>query len=469
MAEKKKQPTGVLTQLLSNGNVVNPEAQLDISQYLPTYTQTPEEEARARGELQYAPQIRALQQSAREAALENERARQIEQRYGAEIDPRLANVYSALGNSLTGLRGETSQNYQSAVDQIRGFYNEASKSGQEVNTDILNRLAQSAQQLGVGAAVPDATQRLMEDYQFQQGQLAGSKAGRSSNLASLASEIFGLDTQRIGSAAREGAQVRGQAQNEVLRALSELLFAGQQEQRQFREGIAGLRTDQANTVAQMLHDIQQSRSQEEVEARTRALQEFVERAQLANQNRQMEEQRRIADREFAEQQRQFNEQIRQAELDRAQSASLARLAASSGGGGGGGSFPAKHPLDELYKVLQIEELQNELSTTKLTGQKALEHFLNSPNKYWTIASKNPGVTAPKAGPVFRSKVELLINTANRMAQGSMDPKTGTVTRKKSDPYQVALSLVRAPRYKTQNPAALRSAIDAYYKGVTAKR
>lgn len=449
MAETKK-PEDVLASLLSNGNAPNPMAQLDTSAWMPTYARSPQEEAQSRADLEYGSQIRAQQEAAQQAAASNQRSQTIEQNYGREIDPRLAEIYKALGQSMTDRRGETQQSYNQAVGNIQGYYNQAQQQNQSTNTDMLNRIAQMSQNLGVGAAVPDAIQKLMGNYQFEQQALSKAGAGRASNLQQLATQIFGLDTQRIGAAAQEGAQARATAQNQVLKTLSDLVFQNEQEQSGFRRQIAGLEGDKGKALAQLLAEITDQRSQDSISARNNALQEMIQRSGIAQQNRQ-----------FEEQQRQFNEQMRQAEMDRAASAAAARSRGGGGGGGGGGN-----PLNDMYKMLQIESLQQKLGTKNLKGQEALEAFWGTPNQYWTKG--NPVIFGSSAGPKFRSAISTVINEAIKRANPQGGNKGNVFTpQPKRDPYAIAMNLMKQ-NFGGMNMDAARAALDAYFKGYTVR-
>lgn len=443
---QKKPPEEVLTSLLSNGNAVNPNAQLDTGAWTPQYSQSPEQQAQSRADLEYGSQIRAIQEAARQASESNARSRSIEQGYGREIDPRLKNVYDALGTSLTQRRGETKANYQGAIGNIRGYYDEAVGANQGVNSDVLNRIMQMSSNLGLGAAVPDSIGKLMENYQFEQNQLNQGKAGRSANLESLASEIYGLDTRRIGAAASEGAQARATAQQQVLKTLSDLLFQGEQEQGGFRREVAGLEGDKGKAIAQLIADITDQRNKEGIDARGNALQEFLSRSGLAQSNQQMEEQRR-----------QFDISVQEGAKDRA--------ARSSGGGGGGGS---SNPLNDMLKMLQIEKAQRDLNTKELKGMPGLTQWLDSPNDYWTKGAAKKGgagVFAPKAGPKFRDAVLGIIERAGKLALPKKDA-LGTVVRQATNPFDRAMGLAGTKDYHFLNPEALREALEIYYKGRT---
>jgi len=446
MAEAvKKPPQEVLASLLSSGNAVNPNAQLDVGAWTPTYSQTPDQQAQSRADLEYGSQIRALQEASRQAAESNSRARSIEQGYGREIDPRLKNVYDALGTSLTQRRGETKANYAGAIGNIRGFYDEAVGANQGVNTDILNRIMQMSSNLGLGEAVPDSIGKLMENYQFEQNQLNQGKAGRSANLESLASEIYGLDTRRIGAAASEGAQARATAQQRVLKTLSDLLFQGEQEQGGFRREIAGLEGDKGKAIAQLIADITDQRNKEGIDARSNALQEMLQRAGLAESNRNFEENRR-----------QFDIQVREGQADRA----AANARASRSGGG------SSNPLNDMLKMLQIEKHQRDLATKEYKGMEGLNKWMDTSNPYWTkAAGKNAGVLAPVAGPKFRASILDIIDRASKLALPKRDSLGGTV-RGATDPFERAMGLAGTDQYNFLNPQAVREALEIYFKGRT---
>jgi hypothetical protein len=459
MAETKpKSPEEVLSQLLQNGNTVDPYASVDATPYTPQYGQTPQQQAQDTVSLQYDSQQRAVEEAARQAATENQYQRNVEQSYGKIIDPRLENIYGALGNTLTQGRAETQGNYQSAIDKIRSYYDEALGAGQRVNTDLLNRLTQSAGQLGLGAAIPEATAGLSSDYQFNQGQLTAGKAGRSANLGTLAAQIFGLDTGRIGAAAQEGAQARAGAQSEVLATLGELLRAGQKEQSGYRSQLSGLKSDRAIDLRKTIGDITSQRSKEGIEGRKSAIEEFLARSGLAQQNFSNQASLAGGMRDRDIQQQQFAESIRQQGLDRA--AANARSAASRSRSSGAGGMDLKDIASIANMASQIEAR----GKGKLSGMEALNKFLNTDSKYWVQASKHPGVTAPVAGPKFRAAIQDIMARAAKNAPAKRD-SFGTKVRDTRKEYDVAKKLAASKDYRNMNQDALRSALEAYYEGV----
>lgn len=467
---KPKSPEEILSQLLQNGNTVDPFAPVDSAPYMPQYGQTAQQQANDTVNLQYNSQQRALEDAARQASQENQYQRSIEQGYGREVDPRLANVYSALGNTLTQDRAATQENYSGAIDKIRGYYDEASAANQGVNTDLLKRITDSAQELGLGAAVPSATQQLGSDYQFNEGQLASGKAGRSANLATLAAQIFGLDTGRISSAAAEGAQVRSSAQTEVLKTLGDLLRQNQKEQGSYRSQISGLLGDKAIDLRKTLGDITTQRSQDSINAHKSALEEFLGRSGL--QQSQQTSQAGLA--QFlssqAEQKREFDAQIAQANADRA--AANARAAAKGSGGGSG------NPLNDMYKMLQIDALQQKLGQEKYApGRVGLSQFYKSDQPFWTKSGKGPGKD-------FKSAVDQILaktmSTLKNMPSSGIDPNTGYPIPKgptAKSPYLTALDILNNTKVKSGKKSvpitsvisrrALESALQVFFNGVKA--
>lgn len=255
-------------------------APVDVNTWDRQYSSTPEQEARDKVALEYNQRIRALQQAAGGAQRQYEQAADTERNYGEQVDPRLANIYSALGTSLQGNAQQNQQTYGSAIDRIRGFYDQAGQSNAGLNQDILARITADAERLGTGSAVPSATQGLTEDFQRAQMQNNNANAGRSSAIAQLAGGIGVADNNRVGAAAQEGAQQRATLQNQIAATLGNLSRANFDEQGNYRSEQSGLEQDRATAERGELTRIGQERFENSTQARQNALDEFLARSGL---------------------------------------------------------------------------------------------------------------------------------------------------------------------------------------------
>lgn len=466
-------PETILNQLLQSGNSVNPNQQLDTTPYTPTYSGTPQQTAQDTVDLQYGAQIRAQQQAAQAAAQASALQSQQEQQYGQLIDPRLENIYGALGSSLTKDREATAGNYSSAIDKIRGYYDQASTANQGVNSSLLQSISDSAQKLGLGAAVPASQEGLNRDY--QQAQLAnnGAEAGQSANLATLASTIYGLDTGRVSSAAQEGAQQRASAQQEVLKTLSDLANSNQTEQAKYADAIAGFQSDKAIDLRSEIAKLTDARSQDSIKARTDALQEMLQRAGLTQQDVSTKAGIAQSLASLNEQKKEFavNTALKQQEM--AQSAAAARAKSSSSGSSSSTSL-----IKLLASLTNTKSLISSRTKSKTpTGQSALEQFLKAPNSAWkktttTKTVKDPfGLVASKgskktvatnsAGPKFQAGIQSLLDQAIQRASAPKYDKLGNNI--KQNPEQIALQMI-AHTKTNLNKTALREAVQSYFEG-----
>lgn len=468
-------PDDILSKLLQSANGVDPNQQVDATPYLPTYSDTPQQEAQRQGSLQYDSQIDALNRQRQQTLADTADQVGVQQRYGQLVDPRLANVYSALGNSLTGDRQATQQNYSSAIDKIRSFYDQANQSNQQLNTDLLGRITSQAQGLGLEAALPGATQGLNRDYGFAQGQANNAKASDSANLASLAANIYGLDTARVSSSAQEGAQLRGSVQQDIVNAIADLQKTGQKQAADILAQVTGVTRDKATAIAQLVDQITNQRSTDAITARKDALAEFLQRQQLASSQRQEQEGLAQFLSSQAEQKRQF---------DTSQANENARAAAARASSGGGGGGSGGDPLSQMLKMMEIQNYGGQIDARNkqnLTGQDALNYFLSHPNAAWGNQTKTtmvggilkrPKTTVvgpnPSAGPKFTSAMNQIISDAHAEAQ-RIQSAGG-----KADPYSIALQMASG-KYKQgkktysiggMNSDALRQGVNYFFKGYT---
>lgn len=461
-------------------------APVDQSAYTPQHTATPQQGAQDNVDLEYNQRIRMLQQTADAAARGADQSMNEQKIYGREVDPRIANIYGALQNSLGQNRDSTQQGYQSAIDKIRGYYDQAGQANQGLNSDLMARITGDAERWGVGAAIPGGTQKLNDTYQFDQLQNNNAKAGRSANLAQLAAQIQGLDTGRISSAAQEGAQQRASLQNEIAKTLGQLGVSSFEEQGNYRNQIQGLGQDKATALRQELEKLTNQRSGEGIDARKNALQEFL--ALSGNSRDDASAQRGIftGDRNFDQQvatdQRDYNrsnlESDRNYQLSRDQFGNTVHQQ----------NFDNQIQLDQLAMqreslAAQMSKTQNPLEQQKLQaeinkldaqtakisgtsgtstnnkfppGQAGLSEFYKLTDvPWWGIAG---------AGPHFRETVDKIVGQT--LADQNNPTQLGA-GRSVTDPYQHALLLASSPGYASAgiDPDALKTALQVYYRGL----
>lgn len=257
-----------------------------------------EQQAQDAVQLEYGQKQRALEEAQLQATQNYNRLADEERTYGQEVDPRLENIYSALGTSLQGNQQANQQTYGNAIDQIRAWYDQARSANQELNTDIMGDITGMAERLGIQAGVPAGTQQLTEDFAFNQQQLNEAQAGRSSSLAELAAQIEALDRNRVGAASREGGQQRAMLQNEIAQTLGDLGMAHYQEMGGLRSQLAGLSQDRGAAERDALSQLEQRQFENLQTGRGNALQEFLARSGLGLQQAEFGQANYEADRNF---------------------------------------------------------------------------------------------------------------------------------------------------------------------------
>lgn len=457
---------------------------MDPSQYTPQHAQGIQGTAQDNVDLEYNGRMRSLQLAADQAQRGNDQAINVQRNYGAQVDPRLQNIYQALQNSLGGIRDQNQQGYQSAIDKIRGYYDQAGQANQGMNQDVIARITADAQRNGVEAALPGGLGKMNDTFNFDQMQNNNAKAGRSANLAQLAAQIGGLDNQNIGSAAREGAQQRATLQNEVASTLGQLGVSGFNEQGKYRDQIQGLGQDKATALRQAIEQLTRERSGEGITARKDALQEFLAQSgnnrdqagamsQIFNQDRtfdrntyednrdfgqgalQADRNYGLAKSQFGLSQEQFGNQVTQQNYDnsiQAQQLDLQRQALEQKAGTSG-----LNPLEEA----QLAKIQAE--TAKITAGTSGVDGKYPPgtiglNKWYSEPHPEFGYkTVP--GPQTKAAVDAITQQAEQKAQ-----LAATASGTKANPYQAALNLINSVNYGV-NKDALRTAIQIYYQGV----
>lgn len=455
----------------------------------------PMQQARDNVALEYDERIRAIERAAGRAERNFDKNIDIERTFAGEVDPRIANIYNALGNDLRAGAAENQQTYNSAIDRIRSFYDEANQANAGLNADIMARITGDAERLGIEAGIPGGTQQMTEDYQWMQAMGNNQKAGRSANIAELAMKIGALDNRAVGASQREGAQQRASLQNEVARTLGEIGIAGYNELGEYRGQQNSLEQDRATAIRQELARLMDKQHEQGRQGKLDALQEFLA---LRGQNLQEAQYRRgnftddrnfgrgvlesdreynrgvlESDRNFGLAERELGANITQQDWERRFNESQSRSDAQQK------AFSNQIALRELaLRERQLEAeiaasndparkamLQAELNNTKANtarinaetaalmagggndpasgrykGQQGLEQWMSS-----------PGVWGDAAGPKFREGIKSLIAQAE-----AESARTGVPA------YQLAMKRIQDTGGMGLNPNSLITGLNIFY-------
>lgn len=249
-------------------------------------------------QLEYGQKQRGLEDAQLDSIAQYNRLVDEEKGYGQEADPRLANIYGALQNSLGQNTTANQETYSDAISQIRNWYDQSYQANNQLNQDAMSRITGDAERLGIEAGIPGGTQKMTEDFLFNQGQNRNAQAGRSANLAELAAKIEALDRNRVGAAGREGAQERAMLANEVAQTIGDLGMAHFNEQAKFRNEQAGMAADRGAAERDALQKFQQRDFENLQTARGNSLQEFLARAGLGLQQSEFRQGNFEADRNY---------------------------------------------------------------------------------------------------------------------------------------------------------------------------
>lgn len=465
---------------------LDPSVTVDVNNWLPQNQAPAQQRATDAVSLEYDERLRALQRASDRTGRSYDQAINTEREYGREVDPRLENIYGALGNSLQMNAGANQQTYDNAINRIRSFYDEAGQANQGMNQSIIDRINTDATRLGIEAAIPAATQGVNSDFQFLQGLNTNAKAGRSANLAQLAAQIGVADNDRIGASAQEGAQQRATLQNEIAKTLGNLGVAGFNELGEYRGQMAGLEQDRATAIRDELARLTQQDFENNTEGRRNALDEFMQRSGLnmaeAGYRRDIYTDNRNFNRGAYEDTRDFNREGRQYEqeftrgnYESDRNYGLARdqfaLDRSST------AFQQQLQRDELNmrrsqlqaelaqanspeqrRLIQQEIQRNDLEIQRMQnpgaagqqeyprGQIGLEQFLAQPRPEW---GQNG------AGPIFRQRVQDIIREALSLSTDPVNPM---------DPYTAAIGLIDV-RGGQMDKNLLQQALQVWFQGV----
>lgn len=256
------------------------------------------QQARDAVQLEYGQKQRGLENAGLDAIAQYNRLVDEEQEYAREADPRIANIYSALQTSLGQNQAENQETYGDAVSQIRGWYDQAYGANNQLNQEAMSRITGDAERLGIQAGIPGGTQRMTEDFLYNQGQNRNAQAGRSANMAELAAKIEALDRNRVGAAGREGGQQRAILANEIAQTIGDLGMNHYNEMRTLRSEQAGMSADRGAAERDALREFEQRDFQNTQTARGNSLQEFLARAGLGLQQSEFRQGNYEADRNF---------------------------------------------------------------------------------------------------------------------------------------------------------------------------
>lgn len=257
-----------------------------------------EQRAQDAAQVEYGGKQRALEEAQRQATAQYNRLVDEERTYGQEVDPRVENIYDALQRSLGTNLVENKATYGNAIDQIRDWYDQAHGANQQLNTEAMDRITSDAERLGLEEALPAGTQRMTEDFLYNQTANRNAQAGRSANMLELAAKIEALDRNRVGAAGREGGQQRAMLANEIAQTIGDLGLDHYNELSQLRGEIGGLMGDRAAYERNAMDQYKQQDFENLQTSRGNALQEFLSRAGLGLQQAEFNRGNWEADRNF---------------------------------------------------------------------------------------------------------------------------------------------------------------------------
>jgi hypothetical protein len=349
-----------------------------------------------------------------------------QQQYGQIADQKIADVGSQLAQKLQTNVGAIGGIYDKGVQQVGAGYDEASKTLQGIGDYSVSQITGRAAGLGQQQALTRDTQfgtdplsRLQAGLATMQGRAASSKAGATSELASLGTALKGIAQKTVGDSERDYAQKRTDVATQVLKVIGQLqLKAG--------EGIMD-QLQRFSALASTAGPAFRTLLSQATSARTKA--EREQAMDLINMQLKLEDQAMAREKHTAAMSKSYEEED-------------------------------PNSLDNQLKRINIAKGERELGRGEyISESEGNQNLLNYLNSVVRVDRESPGIsgTAHKGIQNFiqtylpEAQMSGMYNTSDparilaTIAQNNIDPKTGLVnlpvtpgSQYKQQDYQVDL-------------------------------
>lgn len=210
----------------------------------------------------------------------------VEQTYGKNQQGYLEDVYSQLATQLGQGVERQEALYGQAAGQIGQGYSDAQTEAQKAAQALQASLTSGANKLDQGQALTDPLARLNAEMQALNARLAGSKAGAVGNMQALGASMVGEGIKGIGTSQREKVQAQGDIANQVLRNIGKLQVGAQEETMEGLRNLVNMKGEQGAAIRNALTGMKNARTERERQAYQDKLNEELQRANLALNQRQ---------------------------------------------------------------------------------------------------------------------------------------------------------------------------------------
>lgn len=380
--------------------------------------------------LEYDSTESALQRALKQAEGVYRTGTRTNELFGQYADKGVASVYDQLNQQLGQGKEQLEETYDTSIDQLAQFYNDANQQTQQAGSSVLDQLASIAERLGIGAALPDVTANIGGDMVRYAGENAQAASGSKANLETLGAGEIGLAQRAISDSQRQGAQERSNIINKVLDAQNQNQAGWRSQSGELMAQLADLGRDRGAALRTGLTEYQTDKQDRELQQEIQRGTMDIQRGELDLQRQEMVSRMQIAREQLAAEIAASNNPVEQAkgmlELQKLE-AEIARIQAetankqASGGGASGGRG-------------------------YVSGMPALQNWYNTPNPGWAGGGQY-------AGQAFQDAVNGLITRATRESNTPAG---------KFDPWQLAQSFALDPAFDRFDTNLLREALDIYF-------
>lgn len=182
-------------------------------------------------------------------------------------------IYDALGKNLQGHVGATQQIFGQAQQGTQGAYDQGLGDLKSITDRLSQRIQNSANKLGLGVAVPQATLGLEGTLANQGSRMVGNRTAALDALTGTGAAYSAVAQRAVGDSQRVGAQNKVDSANKLRNALYR--YMGEEE---------GARGKVELQKLQNQSDL--SRQQSETQMRKLALDAQIKQAQVHSQSQQ---------------------------------------------------------------------------------------------------------------------------------------------------------------------------------------
>ena len=230
---------------------------------------------------QYDPKTRELNRGL--SNLENALARDVgtQQQFARSGDRTIADAFGLLGSQLQEGVGLTRGIYDQGTKAVGAQYDQASQYNQNALDRVLGEVNSNANRLGLQAAVPQGEANLRGNLAEIEALNQTGKASSMANMTELGTNMIGIAQKGVANAQREGADKRAGLQSQIANAILELQAQGAQGRTNFLDELVGVESDRGKATRTTIEQLMEEEQERQRQARVDALQEEIQRGQLA--------------------------------------------------------------------------------------------------------------------------------------------------------------------------------------------